>query len=87
MSATTSPAALMSAMYLLKKKAVPWVLPRAETVAPETLTMLSSGQFLGVFADNQGALLRNKGFHICLLCEPGDEVVGLDLPGSCKRCA
>lgn len=51
-----------------------------QTVTPATLANLSSGEFLGVVADDPVTPLRYKGFHATLVREAADEIVGLAVP-------
>jgi hypothetical protein len=47
---------------------------------PATVANLSSGEFLGVLADEPTVRLENKAFHASLLRSPADEVVGVPVP-------
>jgi hypothetical protein len=49
-------------------------------VGPATAATLSSGEFLGVVADDPQARHKHKGFYAQLVREPADEVAGATLP-------
>lgn len=51
-----------------------------EAVMPATVANLSSGEFLGVLADEPTVRLENKAFHASLLRSPADEVVVVAVP-------
>lgn len=49
-------------------------------MTPATVATLSSGEFLGVLADEPATMLENKTFHARLLREKADEVTGQPVP-------
>ena len=51
-----------------------------QAITPATVATLSSGEFLGVVADDPKVRLKHKGFHAQLVREPGDDVAGISVP-------
>jgi YWFCY protein/Type IV secretory system Conjugative DNA transfer len=51
-----------------------------QVVTPATVATLSSGEFLGVVADDPQVRLKRKGFYAQLVREPADDVVGISVP-------
>jgi len=51
-----------------------------QVVTPATVATLSSGEFLGVVADDPRVRLKHKGIYAQLVREPADEVAGVSVP-------
>jgi hypothetical protein len=51
-----------------------------QPVTPATVATLSSGEFLGVLADEPMVKLENKTFHALIIREPLDEIPGQPVP-------